>query len=228
MSHGREGVLADMLPRANENFRARRLTKATVFAFMFVVLAALTSSCDLDGASKKRAEAANSATASSQQPRTNLPMPPVESAHRASTAAPRGTWTQLDGRRAALEDYRGQVVVLDFWATYCPPCREEIPHLVKLQRRFGPQGFKVIGLNVGGEDDRPKVPDFVKQYGIQYQLADPDDETVQLFLASDDRIPQTFVFDRQRRLITHLVGYDEDAAADLEQAVTTALSSKTD
>ena len=213
--------------RIPEALRARRTTTALALA----ALLACATACDLDGASKKQSADGGAGTpAGAQPPRTSLPMPPVEPAHRtgSSAAAPRGTWTQLDGRRAALEDYRGQVVVLDFWATYCPPCREEIPHLVKLQRRFGPQGFKVIGLNVGGEDDRPKVPDFVKQYGIQYQLADPDDETVQLFLASDDRIPQTFVFDRQGRLITHLVGYDEDAAADLEQAVTTALSSKTD
>jgi len=217
-----------MLLRVNENFRARRLTKATVFAFMLVALVALASSCDLDGASKKRAEAANSAPAASQQPRTNLPMPPVESAHRASAAAPRGAWTQLDGRRAALEDYRGQVVVLDFWATYCPPCREEIPHLVELQKRFGPQGLKVVGLNVGGEEDRPKISDFVKRYQIQYQLGSPDENTVGLFLADDDRIPHTFVIDRQGRLVHDIVGYDEDAAADLEQAIATALSTKAD
>ena len=217
-----------MLPRVNENFRARRLTKATVFAFMLVALVVLASSCDLDGASKKRAEAANSAPASSQQPRTNLPMPPVESAHRASTAAPRGAWTQLDGRRAALEDYRGQVVVLDFWATYCPPCREEIPHLVELQKRFGPQGLKVVGLNVGGEEDRPKIPEFVKLYRIQYELADPEDETVSSFLADDDSIPQTFVIDRQGRLVTHVVGFDDSVAAQLERAVSQALAAKAD
>ena len=217
-----------MLPRVNENFRARRLAKATVLASTLILLVALASSCDLDGASKKRAASANAAPASSQPPRTNLPMPPVEPAHRASTAAPRGAWTQLDGRRAALEDYRGQVVVLDFWATYCPPCREEIPHLVELQKRFGPQGLKVVGLNVGGEEDRPKIPDFVKRYQIQYQLGSPDEDTVGLFLADDDRIPHTFVIDRQGRVVQDFVGYDEDAAADLEQAITTALSSKAD
>jgi len=217
-----------MPPRVNENLRARRLTKATVFAFMLVALVALASSCDLDGASKKRAEAANSAHAASQPPRTNLPVPPVEPAHRASTVTPRGAWTQLDGRRAALEDYRGQVVVLDFWATYCPPCREEIPHLVQLQKRFGPQGLKVVGLNVGGEEDRPKISDFVKRYQIQYQLGSPDENTVGLFLADDDRIPHTFVIDRQGRVVQDFVGYDGDAAADLEQAIATALASKAD
>src|SRR4029079_4219734 len=128
----------------------------------------------------RNAAAADAAKA--RPPKTNLPMPPVTSSHGEAAAEPRGAGTPRDGRRASLEDLRGQVVVLDFWATYCPPCREEIPHLVRLQRQFGPQGWKVIGLNVGGEEDRPKVPEFVKLYKIQYQLADPEDETVKSFL----------------------------------------------
>jgi len=215
-----------MRTRVKENFRARLFA-----ALVVLTLSALAASCDLDGASKKRAMEANASkeattAAATRPPRTNLPMPPVEPAHGNSASAPRGQWTQLDGRHASLEDYRGQVVVLDFWATYCPPCREEIPHLVRLQRRLGPQGFKVVGLNVGGEDDQPKIPDFVKQYGIQYQLANPDEETVSLFLADDDRIPHTFVIDRQGRLVRDFVGYDEDAAAELEQTIATALASK--
>jgi thiol-disulfide isomerase/thioredoxin len=209
-----------------ESLRARR---HALTALALSVLLAAATACELDGASKKERAATGARTpAGAQPPRTSLPMPPVESAHRTSAAAPRGGWTQLDGRRAVLEDYRGQVVVLDFYATYCPPCREEIPHLVKLQRRLGAQGVTVVGLNVGGAEDQAKVPDYVKQLGIQYQLANPDDETVGLFLADNDAIPQTFVFDRQGRLVRHFVGYDEEVAAELEQAVTTALSTKAD
>ena len=193
-----------------------------------VVLVALAASCELDGASKKRAEEARrKAAASEGTRRTNLPMPPAATARGvAEGASPAGAWKQPDGRRVRLEDLRGQVVVLDFWATYCPPCREEIPHLVRLQKQLGPQGLKVIGLNVGGEEDQPKIPEFVKLYGIQYQLADPDDETVRLFLAQDDSIPQTFVLDRQGRLVRHFVGYDSEVAAELEAAINDALAEK--
>jgi thiol-disulfide isomerase/thioredoxin len=198
-------------------------------SFALVALLALAASCELDGASKKRAEEARLKAATPQVPRTNLPMPPVTASHgEAGGTAPSGGWTQPDGRRVRLEDLRGQVVVLDFWATYCPPCREEIPHLVRLQKQYGPKGFKVIGLNVGGEEDQPKIPDFVKLYGIQYQLADPDDETVRLFLAQDDSIPQTFVLDRRGRLVRHFVGYDGEVATELEAAVNSALSEKAD
>jgi thiol-disulfide isomerase/thioredoxin len=219
--------------KLNPKSGARRF--ATAFALAATVaLAALAAACDLDGASKKNAVSKAETPSGSKPPRTNVPMPPVAASHGGdsattpASAAPAGSWTQLDGRRATLEDLRGQVVILDFWATYCPPCREEIPHLVRMQKELGPQGLKVIGLNVGGEEDRPKVPDFVKLYKIQYQLADPEDETVRLFLADDDSIPQTFVIDRQGRLVDHVVGFDAAVSARLERAVSQALAAKAD
>jgi thiol-disulfide isomerase/thioredoxin len=193
-------------------------------------LVALAASCELDGASKKRAEEARRKSGAAEGTRrTNLPMPPAATARAvAEGATPAGGWTQADGRRVRLEDLRGQVVVLDFWATYCPPCREEIPHLVRLQKQYGPRGVKVIGLNVGGDEDKPKVPEFVKLYNIQYQLAEPDPETVRLFFGPDDSIPQTFVLDRQGRLVRHFVGYDSEVASGLEAAVEQALAEKAD
>ena len=215
-----------MLPRVPLKSHARRA--AAVLALLALV--ALAGSCELDGASKKRADEARSkAGTPARAPRTNLPLPPVAASHGVGAgAAPAGAWTQPDGRRVRLEDLRGQVVVLDFWATYCPPCREEIPHLVKLQKQYGPKGFKVIGLNVGGDEDRPKVPEFVKLYGIQYQLAEPDPETVRLFFGADDSIPQTFVLDRRGRLVRHFVGYDSEVASELDAAVEQALAEKAD
>ena len=217
--------------RLNLNFNAGRLAAALALTALVV----FASSCDLDGASKKSAMSKSETPSGSKPPRTNLPMPPVAASHgdnggggANASAAPVGAWTQLDGRRATLEEMRGQVVILDFWATYCPPCREEIPHLVRMQKQFGPRGLKVIGLNVGGEEDRPKVPDFVKQYRIQYQLVDPEEETVSRFLADDALIQQTFVIDRKGRVVEHVVGFDEDVAARLERAVSQALAEKAD
>jgi len=211
-----------------------RFNSGRIAALLAVVaLLALAASCDLDGASKKNAMSKSETPSGPKPPRTNLPMPPVATSHGGggeaanASAAPAGAWKQTDGRRATLEDLRGQVVVLDFWATYCPPCREEIPHLVRLQKEFGPQGLKVIGLNVGGEEDRPKVPEFVKLYKIQYQLADPEDETVRRFLLTDD-IPQTFVIDRQGRVVEHVVGFDSRVADQLERAISQALAAKAD
>ena len=202
----------------DENFPARRMLLLACCVCLCVL-----SACSLDGASKK--EVGAETTRGARPPRTSFPMPPAESAQRTS-ARRQGAWTMLDGRRASLADYRGQVVVLDFYATYCPPCKDEIPHLVALERRYGPQGFKVIGLNVGGAEDQAKVPDFVRELGIQYQLANPDDETIDLFLAGNTVIPQTLVFDREGRLVEHFTGFDAEVAARMEDAIRKALGKK--
>ncbi|HEY3027869.1 MAG TPA: TlpA disulfide reductase family protein, partial [Pyrinomonadaceae bacterium] len=85
-------------------------------------------------------------------------------------------WMTSGARRMKLSDYMGQVVVLDFYATWCPPCREETPHLVALQKRYAPQGLHVVGLNVGGPGDRDEVAGFAQEFGIQYPLGFPDAE----------------------------------------------------
>ncbi|HWS53982.1 MAG TPA: TlpA disulfide reductase family protein [Pyrinomonadaceae bacterium] len=201
---------------------------ASLKVLPLVAALALVAGCELDGASKKRADAADAASRTARAGRRDASkrMPPAETAARTNARA--GAWTMLDGRRVSLEDFRGEAVVLDFYATYCPPCRDEIPHLVRLQKRFGPQGLKVVGLNVGGEEDQAKVPAYVRELGIQYQLANPDEETVDMFLAGNSAIPQTFVFDRQGQLVEHFVGFDETVAAQLERAVESALGGKSD
>jgi cytochrome c biogenesis protein CcmG/thiol:disulfide interchange protein DsbE len=195
-------------------------------AAALLAASALLAGCELDGASKKGAEASDRTARATKAGARPKALPPSESAER--TNARRGAWTMLDGRRMSLEDFRGRAVVLDFYATYCPPCRDEIPHLVRLQKRFGPQGLQVVGLNVGGEEDQAKVPAYVRELGIQYQLANPDEETVNTFLSGDTAIPQTFVFDRQGQLVEHFVGFDESVASDLERAVASALGTDSD
>jgi thiol-disulfide isomerase/thioredoxin len=153
-------------------------------------------------------------------PRSQYPLPPPSS----STDASQYGFTLLDGRRMKMADYAGKVLVLDFWATFCPPCREEIPQLIELQRRYGPEGLSIVGLNVGGPDDRPKVPEFVRSYRIQYTLGYPDTEMVNLYLGDNDTIPQTIVFDRKGRLVKHFIGYDKTLPAELEQAIQSALA----
>jgi len=170
-----------------------------------------------------------------KMPRTALPMPPIATAHDSSTTAPNSgvalvnasTWTMLDGRRARGSDFQGKVLILDFWATYCPPCRDEVPHLIALQRRYGAQGLEVVGLNVGGPEDRPKVPDFIEEFGIQYALGYPDEQMSELFFADNTAIPQTYIYDRKGRLAKRFVGFDKETMpAELERVVQAALEDK--
>jgi thiol-disulfide isomerase/thioredoxin len=130
-------------------------------------------------------------------------------------------WQKFDGTDEKLKDLRGKVVVLDFWATYCKPCLEGIPHFVELQNKYA--DLRVIGLHVGGEEDQPKVPAFVDKLKINYTLAFPESDLSQFLLSGDSRIPQTFVFDKTGKLVTKVVGFDDEIKANLDQAIQQSL-----
>ncbi|HKG45292.1 MAG TPA: redoxin domain-containing protein [Pyrinomonadaceae bacterium] len=151
---------------------------------------------------------------------TTYPMPPT----RAASLANMG-WELSDGKRSLFSEYKGKVLILDFYATWCAPCRNSIPHLIELQKKFEEQGLRVVGLNVGGPDDEQQVPAFAKEFGIQYPLARPDEDLVSFLLAGQDAIPQTFVFDRQGQLVQRFVGFGPETGAHLDSAVETALKS---
>ncbi len=139
----------------------------------------------------------------------------------ACTGKPAGTggWTLDNKPRATLADYKGKVVVLDFYATWCEPCRAETPGLVQLQKQYQQQGLQIVGLNVGGADDRDQVPAFAKEFGIDYPLGFPDDEFADSLLGDNQNIPQAFVFDRSGKLVRRFIGYSDSSGAELERVV---------
>ena len=115
--------------------------------------------------------------------------------------------------------------MLDFYATWCEPCRAETPALVRLQNEYGPRGLQVIGLNVGGDEDREQVPAYAKEFNIQYPLAYPDDDLVTKYLSDNESIPQSFVFDRDGKLLKRFVGYSSRSGLELDMVVKTAVES---
>ena len=145
-------------------------------------------------------------------PSTAFPMPPL------NARAEMG-WVLNDGRRATLADYNGKVLVLDFYATWCVPCRQSIPRLIALQKSYGPQGLQIVGLNVGGPDDRIKVAAFARELSIAYPLGFPDKALTDLFLSGDQSIPQTFGFGRDGHLAKRFIGYEETTGAELEKVI---------
>ena len=134
-----------------------------------------------------------------------------------------GGWTLRNQQRATLADYKGKVVVLDFYATWCTPCRAETPRLVQLQRQYQEQGLQVVGLNVGGADDREFVLGYAREFGIQYPLGFPDDKFADSFLSDNQNIPQAFVFDRNGKLVKRFIGYSDSSGEELERVVKASL-----
>jgi thiol-disulfide isomerase/thioredoxin len=135
-----------------------------------------------------------------------------------------GTWAVGGNQAAKLSDYKGKVVVLDFYATWCEPCRAETPRLVQMHKDYAANGLQVIGLNVGGDEDRPKVPAFAREFGIEYPLGFPDDNLVDQYLTDNQNIPQAFVFDRNGDLVKRFIGYSSTSGAELERVVKGALA----
>ena len=202
---------------SSKSFRAS--SAKTYIALALISLLLITSCGDSKLSNVSQTAQTGNTPSGTRAPRSQYPMPPSQTSANASQYG----FTLLDGRRMKMADYAGKVLVLDFWATYCPPCREEIPQLIELQRRLGPQGVSIVGLNVGGPDDRTEVPGFVRDYRIQYTLGYPDAELVNLYMGDNDSIPQTIVFDKKGRLVKHFIGYDKTMPAELEQAIQSAL-----
>lgn len=154
----------------------------------------------------------------SQMPKTSKPKPPID-------IDPNSLgWRLTDGKRKTLADYRGKAVILDFWATYCPPCIEGIPHFNELKRRYESKGLQIVGLHVGGEDDKPNIPEFVEKLQISYALGYPEPMMTDFYLQGDSRIPQTFVFDRNGQLVEQFVGFTPEIKASIDKAVEQALN----
>lgn len=154
-------------------------------------------------------------------PSTAFPMPPAS-----GKSLNEMGWQLADGQRNLFSHYNGSVLILDFYATWCEPCRKSIPELVELQGVYKEQGLRVIGLNVGGPDDWPKVAEFARELKIQYTLAVPDTELTSFLLSDNQQIPQTFVFDRQGRLVKRLIGFSNGDSEIIKDLVETALKDK--
>ena len=136
---------------------------------------------------------------------------------------PEMSWTDFEGNLKKLKDFQGKVVILDFWATYCPPCIEEIPHLKELQAKYGTDNLLVVGLHVGGTEDEPKVAEFVERLKITYPLGYPEEYLTSYIFGQDTAIPQTAIFDRKGRLIKKIVGFDPKIKIELDEIVEKAV-----
>lgn len=129
-----------------------------------------------------------------------------------SPAPPAPGWTakDLEGRPQSLADLRGKVVLIDFWATWCAPCRAEIPEYIALQAKHGADGLVVLGMSL---DTLPTeaVRDFVRKAGINYPVIVTDSEIAEAY--NVQVLPTTVLIDREGRVRHRKEGAMRDAEA---------------
>ena len=118
--------------------------------------------------------------------------------------APDFALKDADGKLVHLSDYRGKVVILDFWATWCGPCKIEIPWFMEMQRKNRDKGFEVLGVAMDDEGWEAVKP-FAQQMGINYRLVMGNDQTAQMY-GGVDALPTTFLLDRAGKIAAVHVG----------------------
>lgn len=134
---------------------------------------------------------------------------PVGSGHTAAAAitgnsAPDFVLTDLQGRSLKLSDLRGKAVVLNFWATWCPPCKEEIPWFVELQKRYGSQGLQIVGISMD-DGDQKDVERFAAENSINYPILFAKDKVAEQY-GGIEFLPTTFYIDRNGVVMDRVYG----------------------
>jgi peroxiredoxin len=140
----------------------------------------------------------------------------------AGATAPAWSLKDVDGKTVSSADYKGKVVLLDFWATWCPPCKAEIPGFVAMQKAYGEQGLVVVGVSLDEEGARVLKP-FMQQFGIIYPVVLGDAKTAQAF-GGVRSIPTTFIISREGKIVGQHVGFADKA--EFEKAILPLLAAK--
>lgn len=127
--------------------------------------------------------------------------------------APDFSLPQLDGKPLTLSSYRGRVVLLDFWATWCDPCRDEIPHFVELQNKYASQGLQIIGVSM---DDTPDpVRPFYQQFKMNYPVVMGNAKVGDLY-GGILGLPVAFLIDRSGRIAAKHIGATDPSVIETE------------
>jgi len=151
------------------------------------------------------------------------PSPKEEAKQETSAANPflEKTWMEtLDGETLTLKGMEGSVVVIDFWATWCGPCRASIPLYVKLYEEYSSQGLRIVGVNVN--ETRDEIDPFVEQSGINYTMAYFNNDLNSIYKVSG--IPSVFIFDKKGNKVANFTGYSSELDSKIEEIIKAELA----
>lgn len=117
----------------------------------------------------------------------------------------------IRGKKKSLDAYKGKVVMLNFWATWCGPCKQEIPDFIELQKEYRDQGFEIVGLSLDQPGQEDVVKRFVKEKGINYDVLFDDGSVAQAY-GGVRSIPTTFLINRDGEIVSSKVGLQPKSA----------------
>jgi len=130
--------------------------------------------------------------------------------------APQFTLKTLDGGKLSLADYRGKVVLLNFWATYCVPCKTETPWFVDLQKKHAAEGLQVVGITMD-EPENKRLPKFVADMGVNYPIAFGSYELADAY-GQVQALPVTFLITRDGKIAKEIRGIESKEKLEAEVA----------
>ncbi len=110
----------------------------------------------------------------------------------------------VDGKTVNLSDFKGKIVIVDFWATWCPPCRKGIPDLIDIQKQYKDK-VAVIGISLDSDQTVGNIGPFIKSYGINYPIVYGNQEVVTKY-GNINSIPTTFIIDQKGNIVTSYIG----------------------
>jgi len=125
-----------------------------------------------------------------------------------------------DGKEVRLSSLRGKAVLVNFWATWCEPCKIEMPSLVDLQKKYGPQGLQIVGVAMDDADDK-EINTFVQKMGVNYIVLRGTEKVGDLY-GGIDHLPMTYYLDRSGKIVDETLGMAGEAT--FEDAIKRALA----
>jgi len=135
------------------------------------------------------------------------------------TTVPNLTFNTVEGD-LSLKSLNGQVVYLDFWASWCGPCRKSFPWMNKMQARYGKQGFKIIAVNVDRDQSLAKI--FLEKYPANFTIAfDPGGLAAKQFEVKG--MPSSYLIDRHGHILSSHIGFTEKEAVIMEELIKTSI-----
>lgn len=173
---------------------------------------------------------ANSGNSATSKPPTTKPAPKSTDYPPLPTAVSDAEFEMIDGTKSKISDRKGKVLLINLWATWCGPCRAEMPHLVEMQNMYGDKGFQVLGLDIGNNDGQPERIEDIQRFAtgmkLNYELARIPGDLVGKFnrVSNFNAVPQSYLVDREGRLRGVFLGGGGDVINKMKQTVATVMA----